>query len=63
MIMKNVIPMNWVATHVFDLKGSKQNRKVEKHPGNVKFTDLNPEKVYKDQDFNYYIGKLYLKNS
>ena len=42
MIMKNVIPINWVATHVFDLKGSKQNRKVEKHPGNVKFTDLNP---------------------
>ena len=63
MIMKNVIPQNCRATHIFDIKGSSSNRQVEKHPGNVKFSDLSPEKVYKDLDFNYYIGKLCLTNS
>ena len=63
MIMKNVIPLNLVATHIFDIKGSEQNRQVEKLHKFTRFENLSPHVVYKDLDFNYYIGRIHLKNA
>ena len=37
MIMKSVIPINRVHTHIFDIKGSSENRQIVKNPDNVKF--------------------------
>ena len=61
--MQNVITHSKLKTHVFDIKGSEQNRQEQKNLDLVEFNDLEKNKVYKDVDFNYYIGRLHLKDS
>ena len=42
----------------FDLKGSKVNRKVHEALSGI-MTDLDPGTVYKDEDFDNFVGRIY----
>ena len=63
MIMKNCIENYDLVTHLFDIKGSQKNRRSVKRSINVPFGDLDRDIVYKDVDFNFYIGKIHVHKS
>ena len=56
-LMGNLAPPELEVLGQFDLKGSKVSRKVHKlSDGSIQ--DLNPHKVYKDEDFENFIGNI-----
>lgn len=63
MIMKNCFENYDLVTHLFDIKGSQKNRRSVKRSINVPFGDLDRDIVYKDVDFNFYIGKIHVHKS